>query len=80
MNKCIYNNEKYFIYSKKTLTTPPGKNMDSLNLYGVMTVLATILLTPCALLLEGSVCRFNYLGNIRPYHCLVINESINCFE
>jgi len=41
------------IVGKKTMVTPPGKNMNAVNLYGVMTILATIILTPFTLLIEG---------------------------
>lgn len=42
------------IVGKKTMTKPVGKNMDAANVYGVMTVLSTLMVLPVALWLEGS--------------------------
>jgi len=42
------------ILGKTTLGKPVGKNMDAANVYGVMTILATLMCLPVALLLEGN--------------------------
>lgn len=42
------------IVGKKTMTKPVGKNMDAANVYGVMTILSTLMVLPVALWLEGS--------------------------
>jgi solute carrier family 35 protein E1 len=42
------------IFSKKSMTKPPGENMNAANLYAVLTVLSFLMLTPAALLVEFS--------------------------
>ena len=37
-----------------SMDAPKGENMDAGNLYGVMTIMATIFLAPFAVLVEGS--------------------------
>jgi len=41
------------IVGKTTLGKPVGKNMDAANVYGIMTILATLMCFPVALLVEG---------------------------
>lgn len=41
------------IVGKTTLGKPVGKNMDAANVYGIMTILATLMCFPVALLIEG---------------------------
>lgn len=45
--------------NQASMDTPKGENMDAGNLYGVMTIMATFMLAPFALLVEGS--QFNTL-------------------
>ena len=42
------------IVGKGVLKSPPGKNMNAVNLYGVMTIMSAILLAPFTLAIEGS--------------------------
>jgi solute carrier family 35 protein E1 len=42
------------IVGKLSMGKPIGKNMDAVNLYGVMTILSTILMTPIFLAVEGA--------------------------
>lgn len=42
------------IVGKGVLKSPPGKNMDAMNLYGVMTILSAIMIAPFALAIEGA--------------------------
>lgn len=47
---------------------PKGENMDAGNLYGVMTILATIMLAPFAWLVEGKQLQTLYDGAIAAGH------------
>ena len=42
------------VVGKSVLKNPPGKNMNAVNLYGVMTILSALLLAPFTLAIEGS--------------------------
>ena len=41
------------IFAKKTMKEPQGQNMDAANLYAVLTILATLMMAPATLLVEG---------------------------
>ena len=41
------------IVGKQSMSKPIGKNMDALNLYAVMTILATIMMLPLTIIMEG---------------------------
>ncbi|GAB5030031.1 glucose-6-phosphate phosphate-translocator precursor [Nannochloropsis oceanica] len=45
------------IFAKKTMKEPQGQNMDAANLYAVLTILATLIMAPAAVLVEGSKVR-----------------------
>lgn len=42
------------IFAKKTMKEPQGQNMDAANLYAVLTVMATLIMAPVTLLVEGN--------------------------
>jgi drug/metabolite transporter (DMT)-like permease len=41
------------IFAKKTMKEPQGQNMDAANLYAVLTIMATLIMAPFTLLVEG---------------------------
>ena len=45
------------IFAKKTMKEPQGQNMDAANLYAVLTILATLIMAPVTVLVEGSKVR-----------------------
>eukprot|EP00168_Porphyra_purpurea_P018767 TRINITY_DN714_c0_g1_i4.p1 TRINITY_DN714_c0_g1~~TRINITY_DN714_c0_g1_i4.p1 ORF type:complete len:394 (+),score=84.31 TRINITY_DN714_c0_g1_i4:462-1643(+) len=50
------------IFSKLSMNTPKGENMGPVNLFGVLTVLSTLILAPFALVFEGAKLKAGWLA------------------
>lgn len=61
-----------------SMDRPKGENMDAGNLYGVMTIMATLMIAPFALLVEGSKFRGLWAAAMAAGHtkCSIVKGTV----